>query len=67
MERKMSPKLKQFYLAGMNNDEFKQAVLEADGDTPPTFFDHTIIKEAWGLLYYGWLVGKYGKDYLKYV
>ena len=61
----MNPKLKRFYLAGLKNTEFNKDVFRADGDIPPSLLDSS--KECWGLLYYGWLVGKYGKDYLKYV
>lgn len=63
----MTEKLKIVYESGCKNTEFLSDILEADGDKKPNFCSSYFEKMAFTAIYYGWLVGKYGSDWKKFL
>lgn len=63
----MTEKIKKIYESAKNNKQFNTNILLADGDTPPNFFSAREEKYFYTMTYYGWLVGKYGEDWRKYI
>lgn len=51
------------YNGGKENQEFLDGIKEANNDNPPIYFDSDITKMVFAVIYYGWLVGKYGKKW----
>lgn len=49
------------------NKEFLHAIYEADKDKPPGIFASDIEEHLFVVVYYGWLVGKYGNDWRDYL
>tara|TARA_R110000744_G_scaffold357580_2_gene464454 strand:+ start:7849 stop:8082 length:234 start_codon:yes stop_codon:yes gene_type:complete len=59
----MTDKVKNIYKKGLKNDEFLFEIEAADGDKKPNLFSSNVEKNIFATIYYGWLVGKYGKDW----
>ena len=56
----MYHKVETLFKAGRKNQDFLQAVKDADGDEKPSRFADKLMRAFFGLTYYGWLVAKYG-------
>ena len=61
----MTEKIKMIYESGKKNNQFIKDIFDADGDTVPNFFSPDLNKNIFATIYYGWLVGKYGKEWKK--
>ena len=59
----MTPEVKRLYNRANKDDLFLQAILEADWDKKPWFFADEVQKVLFATTYYGWLVGRYGKNW----
>lgn len=59
----MTERVKKIYKSGIKNNEFLLDIKLADGYEKPDLFDSDEIKTIFATVYYGWLVGKYGKDW----
>ena len=59
----MHDKIRKVFKAGLKDKQFLKEIKEADGDEKPGCFAHNIEKHFFAILYYGWLVGKYGNDW----
>ncbi len=59
----MTPRFKKIYKSALKNKSFLEAIYEADFDTPPNSFSSDLDKGLFAAIYYGWLVGKYGKEW----
>jgi len=60
----MTEKLHKVYLAGLKNEEFIEAIKTADNDKKPKFYTHETEKIGFAMMYYGWLVAKYGDNWI---
>lgn len=59
----MTNKLRIIYESGLKNNQFLMDIHDAGIDKKPTFFSSASEKTAFATVYYGWLVGKYGKEW----
>jgi len=48
---------------GKKNKTFLRDIKQADDDEPPGFFADTAEQAFFGAVYYGWLIGRYGKQW----
>lgn len=63
----LSHKINVMYKAAGKNKEFLNDIKNADDDNPPTIFDSDLKKSFFAIAYYGWLVGKFGVHWEKYI
>lgn len=63
----MTNKEKIIYDSGIKNKQFLIDIWEADKDTKPGIFSSSIRKYIFLTAYYGWLVGKHGKDWKSFL
>ncbi len=63
----LSHKVKVIYEAAGKNQEFLNDIKKADNDNPPSIFDSDSVRLSFAMVYYGWLVGKYGTNWEKYI
>ena len=61
--KKMTSKLHKVYLAGLKDTEFVNAIKTADNDKKPNCFTSETEKLGFAMVYYGWLVAKYGDNW----
>lgn len=59
----MTEEIKIVYKSACNNSEFLFDIAEADDDKKPGIFASELEKHIFATIYYGWLVGKYGKNW----
>lgn len=62
----MTPKVTKLYKSALKNDAFLSDMLDADGDSPPSMWDNNG-KTFFATMYYGWIIGRYGTDWEKYI
>lgn len=61
-------KAKLLYKAALEDSEFLKDTTNVDpNDTPPGFFSSDEDKVVYGLIYYGYLLGKYNSTWIDHV
>lgn len=63
----MTDIVKQLYKGAKKNNGFIDDAYMADGDTPPKMFSTDLEKISYAMIYYGWLIGKYGTEWRKHI
>lgn len=58
------PRIKKIYDKACLDREFLQAIKEADDDKKPGYFSSDAEKAAFAGIYYGYLVGKHGNNWI---
>jgi len=59
----MNEKANIVYNSALENKSFLFEIYEAYGKKPPTIYSTSVDKYGFCVLYQGWLLGKYGKDW----
>jgi hypothetical protein len=63
----MNVKYTIIYKSALKNNEFLIDIYDADKDNPPNVFSSSLEKHFFTLTYYGWMVGKYGKEWKSFL
>lgn len=63
----MTAEVKKIYKGALTNKEFIKDAYKADGDNPPNIFASSNEKVIYAMIYYGWLVGKYGSEWRLFI
>lgn len=63
----MRQQIKEIYESALKNQDFLKDIWEADRDKKPGFFASNLEKHVFASFYYGWLVGKHGKNWRTYL
>ena len=63
----MTERVRKIYKFAIKNSLFLKEIYDADKDTKPSMFCDDIEKTTFATIYYGWLVGKFGKHWESHI